>query len=224
MGYRERDSTQEFILQDTQANPNLFVVAFRGTSPFDADLSWCKLEAMGNSRAHNDFMQALGLQKNKGWPKKIDQVNNGGHQFAYYTLREKPREILQENEEAKFILTGHSLDGALAILFPSVLMLHEEKWLLDRLGGVYTFGQPRIGDEKFEEYMENMRKFDAKYFRYVYCNDMVPRVPYDDKNTLFKHFGPYLFFNSFYVGKVLPEETNKNYFSLLWVIPKVVKA
>ncbi|KAE8675696.1 rab proteins geranylgeranyltransferase component A-like [Hibiscus syriacus] len=141
--YRERDSTQAFILQDTQANPNLFVVAFRGTSPFDADdwrtdadISWCKLEAM-------------------------------------------------------------------AIMFPSVLMLHEEKWLLDRLDGVYTFGQPRVGDEKFGEYMkENMRKFDVKYFRYVYCNDMVPRVPYDDKNTLFKHFGSCPFFNSFYVGKV----------------------
>ncbi|KAE8669109.1 Remorin family protein isoform 1 [Hibiscus syriacus] len=230
--YRERDSTQAFILQDTQANPNLFVVAFRGTSPFDADdwrtdadLSWCKLEAMGNSRTHNGFMQALGLQKNKSWPKEIEQDNNDGHQFAYYTLREKLREILKENEKAKFILTGHSLGGALAILFPSVLMLHEEKWLLDRLDGVYTFGQPRVGDEKFGEYMkENMRKFDVKYFRYVYCNDMVPRVPYDDKNTLFKHFGPCLFFNSFYVGKVLPEEPNKNYFSLLWVIPKVVNA
>ncbi|GMI90639.1 hypothetical protein like AT5G42930 [Hibiscus trionum] len=230
--YKERDSTQAFILQDTLANPNLFVVAFRGTSPFDADdwrtdadLSWYMLKAMGNARAHSGFMQALGLQKNKGWPKVIEQDNNGGPQFAYYTLREKLREILKENEEAKFILTGHSLGGALAILFPSVLMLHDEKWLLDRLDGVYTFGQPRVGDEKFGEYMKaNMRKFDVKYFRYVYSNDMVPRVPYDDKNTLFKHFGPCLFFNSFYVGKVLPEEPNKNYFSLLWVVPKVVTA
>ncbi|XP_038994667.1 triacylglycerol lipase OBL1-like [Hibiscus syriacus] len=230
--YKKRDSTQAFILQDTQANPNLFVVAFRGTSPFDAndwrtdaDLSWCQLKAMGNARAHSGFMQALGLQKNNGWPKDIEQDNNAQHQFAYYTLREKLREVLKENDEAKFILTGHSLGGALAILFPSVLMLHGEKWLLDRLDGVYTFGQPRVGDALFGEYMkENMKKFDVKYFRYVYSNDMVPRVPYDDKNTLFKHFGPCLFFNSFYVGKILPEEPNKNYFSLLWVMPKMVNA
>ncbi|XP_038994353.1 triacylglycerol lipase OBL1-like [Hibiscus syriacus] len=230
--YKKHDSTQAFILQDTQANPNLFVVAFRGTSPFDAndwrtdaDLSWCQLRAMGNARAHSGFMQALGLQKNNGWPKDIEQDNNAQRQFAYYTLREKLREVLKENEEAKFILTGHSLGGALAILFPSVLMLHGEIWLLDRLDGVYTFGQPRVGDALFGEYMkENMKKFDVKYFRYVYSNDMVPRVPYDDKNTLFKHFGPCLFFNSFYVGKILPEEPNKNYFSLLWVMPKMVNA
>ncbi|KAK8579981.1 hypothetical protein V6N13_143124 [Hibiscus sabdariffa] len=230
--FERRDSTQAFILQDTQANPNLFVVAFRGTSPFnaddwrtDADLSWCNLKSMGEAKAHSGFMQALGLQKNKGWPKEIEQDNNGEHQFAYYTLRETLREVLKENEEAKFIVTGHSLGGALAILFPSVLMLHEEKWLLDRMDGVYTFGQPRVGDAKFGEYMkENMRKFDVKYYRFVYSNDLVPRVPYDDKNTMFKHFGPCLFFNSFYVGKILPEEPNKNYFSLLWVIPKVVNA
>ncbi|KAH0708469.1 hypothetical protein KY290_009942 [Solanum tuberosum] len=72
--------------------------------------------------------------------------------------------------------------------------------------------------------MEKLKKFDVKYCRYVYCNDMVPRLPYDDKTLFFKHFGSCLFYNSLYCGKVLEEEPNKNYFSLLWVLPKVLNA
>ncbi|XVF39920.1 hypothetical protein PTKIN_Ptkin01aG0071500 [Pterospermum kingtungense] len=207
--YEERFSTQAFMLQDRRANSNLIVVAFRGTSPFDADdwrtdvdLSWFELKDMGNAKTHSGFMKALGLQKNQGWPKEIHQRSTDQHQFAYYTLREKVREVLKENQEAKFILTGHSLGGTLAILFVSVLILHEEEWLLERLDGVYTFGQPRVGDEKFGEFMkEKLRKYNVKYFRYVYCNDIVPRIPYDDKTLFFKHFGPCLYFNSFYKGK-----------------------
>lgn len=216
------------MLQNTRANPNLIVVAFKGTSPFNADewrtnidLSWLEFEDMG--RTHSGFMKALGLQRGLNWPNNIQQ--NSDHQFAYYTLREKLKEALKENSEAKFILTGHSLGGALAILFAAVLMLHEEEWLLDKLDGVYTFGQPRVGDEKFGEFMkEKLTTVGVKYFRYVYSNDMVPRSPYDDKTLLFKHFGPCLYFNCFYKGRVLPEEPNKNYFSLLWVLPKMMIA
>ncbi|XVF39919.1 hypothetical protein PTKIN_Ptkin01aG0071400 [Pterospermum kingtungense] len=110
-------------------------------------------------------MKALSLQKNQGWPKEIKQ-DTDSHQFAYYTLKEKMREFLQESPETKFVLTGHSLGGALAILFVSMLILHEDEWLLERLDGVYTFGQPRVGDEKFREFMkEKLRKYNVKYFR-----------------------------------------------------------
>ncbi|OMO78917.1 Lipase, class 3, partial [Corchorus capsularis] len=163
--YQQRYSTQGFILQDTQANPNMTVVAFRGTEPFaaddwqaDVDISWYKLKNVG--KAHRGFMKALGLQK-EGWPKEITDQ----HEFAYYTMREKLKEILKTNDEAKFIVTGHSLGGALAILFPFVLVLHEEEWLLNQLEAVYTFGQPRVGDEEFGEFMkENLSKYDVKYF------------------------------------------------------------
>ncbi|EFH70924.1 lipase class 3 family protein [Arabidopsis lyrata subsp. lyrata] len=104
------------------------------------------------------------------------------------------------------------LGGALAILFTAVLMMHDEKKMLERLEGVYTFGQPRL------------KEFDVKYKRYVYCNDMVPRLPFDDKTLMFKHFGDCLYCNSFYKGKVEEEEPNKNYFNIFWVIPKILNA
>ncbi|MFS7951876.1 putative triacylglycerol lipase [Helianthus anomalus] len=225
------------MFQDT-LDPNLIVVAFRGTSPFNAkdwmtdfDISWYELKDENNSktigRIHGGFMKALGLQKIKGWPKELEPPPNATkeHPFAYYKIREMLKDILEKNTNAKFIVTGHSLGGALAILFAGVLGFHEETWLLKRLEGVYTFGQPRVGDESFGRYMMKMMEDqDIRYFRYVYGNDIVPRLPFDDKSLFFKHFGTTLYFNSFYDGKVMEEEPNKNYFSIVWTIPKYINA
>ncbi|KAG2390358.1 hypothetical protein LR48_Vigan07g270400 [Vigna angularis] len=226
--YQEQWSTQAIILQDKKWEPKLIVVAFRGTEPFDADqwrtdvdISWYHLPNVG--RIHGGFMKALGLQKNSGWPREIDQTTH--HSYAYYSIREKLRTMLEANTDAKFIVTGHSLGAALAILFAALLTIHEEAWLLDKLEGVYTFGQPRVGDYEFGEFMKDkLREYDVRYMRYVYSNDLVPRIPYDDKNLFFKHFGPCLYFNSLYQGQVLDEEPNKNYFSLFWVLPKILNA
>jgi hypothetical protein len=50
---------------------------------------------------------------------------------------------------------------------------------------------------------EKMEEYDVKYLRYVYCHDMVPRAPYDDEVDLFfEHWGPFVYYNSFYEGEV----------------------
>ncbi|XP_057973892.1 triacylglycerol lipase OBL1-like [Malania oleifera] len=226
--YQEKLSTQAFMFKDTKADPELIVVAFRGTSPFDADdwqvdadVSWLELEGVG--KMHAGFMKALGMQKGRGWPKEIAQ--EGERAYAYYAIRQKLRETMEKEERARFVVTGHSLGGALALLFAGILVLHEEREMLERLEGVYTFGQPRAGDEQFGLFMEEkFRGHNVRYFRYVYCNDMVPRLPYDGKALFYKHFGECLYYNSCYQGKIVGEEPDKNYFSMWWAIPKSLNA
>ncbi|CAL9238514.1 unnamed protein product [Arabidopsis halleri] len=238
--YDQTRSTEVIVIRDTKENPNLIVVSFRGTDPFNAndwctdlDLSWYEVimnknrhDVMNVGKIHGGFMKALGLPK-EGWYEEInsDQTQNKTSQLAYYTILRQLKEVFDQNPTSKFILTGHSLGGALAILFTAVLMMHDEKEMLERLEGVYTFGQPRVGNEDFGNYMKDkLKEFDVKYKRYVYCNDMVPRLPFDDKTLMFKHFGDCLYCNSFYKGKVEEEEPNKNYFNIFWVIPKILNA
>ena len=206
--YQGKATTEAFILLDKSDNHDTYIVTFRGTELFDADqwagdcdISWLELPGLG--KTHAGFMKALGLQRsNMGWPKQIE-TNHSHTLEAYYFIRDLLKKHLKGNDKAKFILTGHSLGGALAILFPAILMLHEESFLLERLLGVYTFGQPRVGDDIFAQYMEkNLKDNNVKFYRFVYSYDIIPRFPPDLKDILFKHLGTCLYFERNYNGKV----------------------
>ncbi|XWS19979.1 hypothetical protein CRYUN_Cryun31cG0062300 [Craigia yunnanensis] len=155
----------------------------------------------------------------KGIPPEMVEMT------AYYMVREKLKSLLEEHKNAKYIVTGHSLGGALAILFPVVLVLHEEMKLIQKLLGVYTFGQPRVGNRQLGRFMEaHLDHPVPKYFRVVYCNDLVPRLPYDDKTFLYKHFGVCLYYDSCYIEQRMDEEPNKNLFGITHLIPEHLNA
>ncbi|KAK9923890.1 hypothetical protein M0R45_032288 [Rubus argutus] len=244
--YQKQLSTQVFILCDKPKDANFILVSFRGTEPFDADdwatdldYSWFEIPEMG--KIHMGFLEALGLgnrndvgtfsnqilslyrpqEKQKVTRESIVMVERS----AYYAVRKKLKSLLEEHKNAKFLVTGHSLGGALAILFPCMLAFHEETELMDRLLGVYTFGQPRVGNRQLGRYMEShLNKPIRKYFRVVYSNDLVPRLPYDNKSTLYEHFGTCLYYDSLYNEHITEHEPNRNFLGLTFVMPLYLNA
>ncbi len=67
-------------------------------------------------------------------------------------------------------VTGHSLGGALATVAAAALVENKLE-----VAGVYTFGQPRVGDRTFANQLS--LNTGGKIYRFVNNNDMVPHVP-----------------------------------------------
>ncbi|WP_437302847.1 lipase family protein [Sorangium sp. So ce388] len=88
--------------------------------------------------------------------------------------------------EALYI-TGHSLGAAMAVLAAARLFTDGRYGdLRQLLRGVYTFGQPMVGDAAFAARAGEL--FGDRYFRFLYANDIVPRLP-PLSTGRFVHFG-----------------------------------
>lgn len=85
-------------------------------------------------------------------------------------------------------LTGHSLGGAMATLAAASCKFSESNRL--NVSGVYTYGQPRVGDIDFATKYNFQLK--EKTFRIVNNNDVIARIP----NVDYEHVGTLKFINS----------------------------
>jgi triacylglycerol lipase len=136
------------------------VIAFRGTEPtnerdFAADFNTrqipfeAKLNFNGWGRVH------------EGW---IDGVN-----AVLLKIAEALR--VQDNGTRSLWLTGHSSGGALAMLTAAFLANVPNS----RIAGVFTYGQPRVGDPAFRTSYD--RVLGNVTFRCVNDHDPVPHLP-----------------------------------------------
>ena len=89
-------------------------------------------------------------------------------------------------------VTGHSLGGALATIAAAGLADNGVE-----IAGVYTFGQPRVGDRAFVRQLATITH--GKVFRYVNNNDIVPHVPPPfslwNPTRFYGHVGSATYFN-----------------------------
>lgn len=221
----QENNTQLFIFTDKPQDAHLIVISFRGTELFNAqdwitnlDFSWFEVPKVG--KLHIGYLEGMGLgtridassfeshfqRKDTNFfhldAETEKQMLENSNNSAYYIVAIKLSHLLKENRNAKFMVTGHGLGGALAIMFVTLLAIQDEGEIMQRLLNVYTFGQPRIGDEKLKEFMESHLNY-PKYFRVVYSNDIMPRVPFDDKFFHYKHFGDCLYVDVGYFVQVL---------------------
>ncbi|KAI8139697.1 Alpha/Beta hydrolase protein [Fennellomyces sp. T-0311] len=104
-----------------------------------------------------------------------------------------------------FYVAGHSLGGALATVFVAK-MLQSQSPLLNQFYGLYTYGQPRIGDDDFTRAFPP--EISTKVFHHAYNNDIVPRVPpFSNYGTL---PGTLVFIDSSYTITLYPPNPRTN--------------
>lgn len=157
---------------DTQAfmaaNREVIILSFRGTESIQDWITDAKVK----------FVKGPFGRVHRGFSKALEYVWNN----IAYTLHK-----FQDNKQSVWI-TGHSLGGALATL--AVPKCYERGV---KINGLYTFGQPRVGNKTFAG------KFDKKYkhlsFRFVNNEDIVTRIPPGAFG--YEHIGQVAYFDSF---------------------------
>jgi Lipase (class 3) len=85
-------------------------------------------------------------------------------------------------------VTGHSLGAAMAVVAAARIFSPDYADWQPYVRGVYTFGQPSVGDQAFAEHYATQ----LDLYRHVYRFDVVPHLPPSDVG-LFPHFGTELY-------------------------------
>ena len=150
------------------------VLSYRGTEPetlgnwlADADVGTASLELGGKM-----------LDVHSGFYRNVRATRWGIINELRLALQGKslanPKKDLRYPMQALYV-TGHSLGGAMAVLFSlSLVGSTEERPLADKLSAIYTFGQPMATGEPLPEVA---RAVAQKLFRHVNARDPVPALP-----------------------------------------------
>jgi triacylglycerol lipase len=159
------EGTQAFAI----ANDRAIIIAFRGTEP-DKLEDW-----MTDAKLH--FIDGMGGKVHEGFNQALTHV--------YTEIRRAIAEFQDRGQSLWF--TGHSLGGALATLAVAKLRYEEDKPVY----GLYTYGQPRVGNRDFERIFNLDLK--PRAFRFVNNYDVVPRIP--PRLLKYSHVGTFLYFD-----------------------------
>ena len=177
------DNTQVLVIGDADK----IIVVFRGTENSDDWRTNIKLRKVDwpVGRVHRGFKASL----DAAWPTILERIK-----------------ALRTNNQAIWF-TGHSLGGALATMASATLQQDDAHNY--EIAGVYTFGQPRVGNAAFARWLNN--SLNGRFFRMVNNNDMVARIP----RIRYQHVGQLLYF-----------DTNGNLYDnmvLSWLSPNAIK-
>ena len=169
---QNRATDAHALIQKTES---AIIVAFRGScEPEDfiqdakfekATVIWLPWEE--HAQVHRGFLEDF-----ESLNEDILEVVSG--------LRASHSESMRDASPLPIFVTGHSLGGALAIL--CALEFSRSKF---NVAGVYTFGQPRVGNRAFARLYNGAPApcsgmagcLGDITFRVVNENDIVPRVP-----------------------------------------------
>ncbi|HEV2714620.1 MAG TPA: lipase family protein [Terriglobales bacterium] len=136
------------------------VVAFRGTRPAQL-LDWMVDFEILQSPFTKYFSSS-----------SVGAVHDGFARLLARAWKQIQAEVVRLQDNAQSLwLTGHSLGGALAALATAAFTFSARM----PVNGLYTFGQPRVGDVPFCTQCDS--HFGDATFRFVNNDDIVTRVP-----------------------------------------------
>lgn len=162
----DRSDTQAYLAQ----NDDTCILAFRGTQPDKV----------------KDWLTDLNTTQVAGPVGKV----HAGFWNALNNVWADVSSTLQAKRGTRNLwITGHSLGGALAVLATAKLLM--DKQHPRPVTGLYTYGQPRVGNETFCKSFD--QAMGAKTFRFVNYKDIVPRVPLT--RMKFGDLGTFQYFN-----------------------------
>ncbi|MFH1800958.1 MAG: lipase family protein [Candidatus Omnitrophota bacterium] len=97
---------------------------------------------------------------------------HAGFQFAFNSVKSAVEKHFQKLQDfpVPVYVGGHSLGGSLAVLAAA--------YMIDKnipVAGLYTFGQPRVGNAKFEKHYAPL--IVENYYRFTNAQDLFPHVP-----------------------------------------------
>lgn len=161
------------------------VLAFRGTDP--ASLIMLLADAQVMQRPFRGGKVHAGFHANVEalWDDISDAIEAAREGFF---IDESGTRVPLKSPMTTLYVTGHSLGGAMAVLAASRLFGDGyESWKPRSLiRGVYTFGQPMVGDDAFTTLCNE--EFGKQSFRHVYRDDVVPHLP-PKSGLSYMHFG-----------------------------------
>ena len=152
--------TQAFVgSSNTTSSTGNIVISFRGSETFE---NWL----------HN-----LDFPKKNAYPKCSGCEVHEGFLSAWTEIQDEViievEKLLSYMPQAQVFVTGHSLGAALAALCAAELGASEHS-LGKKIAGVYTFGQPRVGNQAFHDFYG---KGERVSWRVTHNRDVVPHLP-----------------------------------------------
>jgi hypothetical protein len=153
------------------ASGRVGVLAFRGTDPASFVTVLADGEVMQRSFFGGAVHSGFYANVEAVWDEVMECLD-AAPQNAHIEDAKGTRAGLACPLEALYI-TGHSLGGAMAVLAAARLFGGDCDPKI--IKGVYTFGQPMVGNKAFSERCRGA--FGDKLFRHVYRDDVVPHLP-----------------------------------------------
>ena len=141
----DKKDTQAFVAHNGQG----VIISFRGT------------ESLG------DWITNLTVIPTTQSYGRVHKGFHAAYMIVHQEILSHLRNIDAQNRT--IWITGHSLGGALASIAAAELTAAMS------ITGCYTFGQPRLGNRAFRDFIDT--SLDGNFFRFVNDDDVVPRIP-----------------------------------------------